>query len=216
MLKSIRKAQRAAIIVMALLASATSASAINSFGVKYKEGASFIEIRGKTTKPQAQLVESLLDKHKEAIKIVIMSGPGGDFHSGLQIGNAISEANVGVLVQSDDKCISACAFAALAADYLALSGKLMFHAPYLKVVPTTVTVSEIQQATGVAYSDLTVYLATHGYSIHFTKDLLEMTNHCKLLVIGSESDFGRAEDVTKPQQYKREIFDGCNLEKESQ
>lgn len=149
----------------------------------YKRDAHTLEISGPTTRQQAAQAITLLRAND--IKRVVMWGDGGDFYAGLAIGLEIQREGVTVQVPTGRRCVSACAFAAIAADNIMLGGELWFHAAYIPHYPTNVTLEKISlwgQQTGAQ----TLYYATKiDVPAVFIWEILTTTSPCKFLVVKS-------------------------------
>ena len=114
---------------------------------------------------------------------VTLSGNGGEYYAGLRLGNMIKKEGSVVIIPAGRTCVSACAFAALGSDRAIVDGELWFHAPYLTLVPTNVTILEITQMFGRAYVDMASYLVSVGVPVSFGHDLLVQTTTNKFIVI---------------------------------
>ena len=154
-----------------------------------------LTITGRTTNFQATAIYRHLRDHE--VLTVTMQGQGGDYYAGLRIGRLIEAEGSIVIIPANQRCVSACAFAALGGDRVIVDGELWFHTPYLRSVPTTVTLLEIAQMFGRAYVDMTSYLAMMGIPMSFGHDLLVRTTTSKFVVIddGSQIDRIRATET---------------------
>ena len=66
---------------------------------------------------------------------VAFSSPGGNFISGLIIGELLENLGVKVVVLPYDYCLSACAYAIMYARQLEIHGLVGFHLPYFDILP---------------------------------------------------------------------------------
>jgi hypothetical protein len=83
-----------------------------------------LAIAGVITTSDAGVVDGVLQLSRHArrpVKIVLIDSPGGEMVAGLEIADQVHRLNVPVLVLG--KCLSACAFIALAARSLTLRGR---------------------------------------------------------------------------------------------
>jgi hypothetical protein len=83
-----------------------------------------LAIGGVITSADARFVDSVLQltsRARRPVRIILFSSPGGEFVAGLEIADQVHRLGLPVLVQGD--CDSACAFIALAARKLTLSGR---------------------------------------------------------------------------------------------
>jgi hypothetical protein len=83
-----------------------------------------LAIGGVITSADAEVVDSVLQLTSRAhrpVKVILFSSPGGEFLAGLEIAGQVHRLGLPVLVRGE--CLSACAFIALAARKLTLSGR---------------------------------------------------------------------------------------------
>jgi hypothetical protein len=116
-----------------------------------------------------------------------MWGNGGDAFAGLAIGAAIHQKGVTVQIPSGARCISACAFAALAADKIMLGGELWFHHAYRPLVPTGKSLEDLER-DGQKIGAMTLY---YGHLIEvpaqFIYEVIATTSSCKFMVVDKTS-----------------------------
>ena len=166
------------VTAIALFVSATSANA----AVKMLDEHT-MQVSGNTTQRMAQEVIKNLALHD--VKRIVMWGNGGDAFAGFAIGAAIHKEGTTVQVPSGTLCISACAFAALAAEKIMLGGELWFHHAYRPQVPTTKSLMDLER-DGQKIGAITLY---YGHKIQvpaqFIYEVIATTSHCKFMVIDS-------------------------------
>ena len=163
--------------------------------VVYNDTTKNLTITGRTNNFQASSVYRYLRDND--VLTVTLQGEGGDYYAGLRLGRLIEAEGSVVIIPTNQRCVSACAFAALGGDRVIVDGELWFHTPYLTSVPTTVTILEIAQMFGRAYVDMTSYLASMGIPMSFGHDLLVRTTTSKFVVIddGGQIDRIRATET---------------------
>ncbi len=163
--------------------------------VVYDEITKNLEVSGMTTNYQATAVYRYMRDND--VLSVTLSGNGGEYYAGLRLGRLIEKEGSAVIIPTGATCVSACAFAALGADKIIVDGELWFHTPFLKVVPTNVTILEITQMFGRAYVDMATYLISMGIPTSFGHDLLVQTTTNKFIVIddGYQIERMRASEV---------------------
>jgi hypothetical protein len=163
--------------------------------VVYDDTTKNLTITGRTNNLQASSVYRYLRDND--VLTVTLQGDGGDYYAGLRIGRLIEAEGSVVVIPTNKRCVSACAFAALGGDRVIVDGELWFHTPYLTSVPTTVTILGITQMFGRAYVDMTSYLAMMGIPMSFGHDLLVRTTTSKFVVIddGAQIDRIRATET---------------------
>lgn len=175
----------------------------------YKRDAHTLEISGPTTRRQA--AEAIKEMRTNDIKRVIMWGEGGDFYAGLAIGIEIQREGASVQVPTGRRCVSACAFAAVASDKVMLGGELWFHTAYIPEYPLVFTLEQIStlgQQTGVQ----TLYYA---YKVDlpavFIWEIMGSTNACKFLVISDTSSVRQVTGAGFDDKinYRRRTVDEC-------
>lgn len=168
--------------ILALATPATSA-------VIYDEVTKSLTVTGMTTNYQAvQIYRVMKDKD---VLTVSLSGQGGDYYAGNRLGVLIKEEGSIVIIPSGSTCVSACAFAALGGNKIIVDGELWFHTPYLRSIPTGVTILEVAQMFGKAYVDMSSYLAMMGIPMSFGHDLLVRTTTSKFVVIDDGAQIDR-------------------------
>jgi hypothetical protein len=168
------------VTAIALFVSATSASA----AVKMLDEHT-LQVSGNTTQRMAQEVVKQLALHD--VKRIVMWGNGGDAFAGLAIGAAIHNEGVTLQIPSGTRCISACAFAALAADKIMLGGELWFHHAYRPMVPTSKSLEDLERE-GQKIGAITLF---YGHRIEvpaqFIYEVIATTSSCKFLVVDKSS-----------------------------
>lgn len=173
--------------------------------VNYDPDTHTMEISGFTTSEMA--VEVFIIMSREEVASVIIEGPGGDYTSGLYIGNRIREEGSTVIIREGTTCVSACAFSALGGSKIILSGELLFHTPFMPLVPSAVTILDIAQRHGEAYAEMLFYFHDNGYSMAFGLHLIKNTSPCRFVVITDIESIEkiRSADPTGPLNYRHTI-----------
>lgn len=132
-----------------------------------------------------QVSRAIKELEEKEISTVFMYGPGGLYYAGLRLGEAIKEANVRVIIPKGKRCVSACAFASLGGREVLSDGEVWFHVPFRQGVSTNKTLMELGREDGVAFLDMTEYLAKvtedSKWAFEFSKRLLRQTSYCKFL-----------------------------------
>jgi hypothetical protein len=189
-----------------LLITATAASA----GVNYDPVTRSLEVSGYTTMRQVQAAN--LEMRSNEVLTVILSGPGGDYYAGLALGRAIRKEGANVIIPENSTCVSACAFAALGGERVIVDGELWFHAPYLTMAPTNVTILDITHKFGIAYLDMSAYLSEQSISILLANDIIRRTSTCKFIVVDSGEEITKLRSGEFPHThtgYNYKILDKC-------
>lgn len=179
------------LIAAITLAVASPAAAL----VVYDETTKNLAVSGTTTNYQASAVYRYMRDND--VLSVTLSGNGGEYYAGIRLGRLIKAEGSTVIIPAEKTCVSACAFAALGGDKIIVDGELWFHAPYLTLVPTNVSILEITQMFGRAYVDMSIYLARVGVPMSFGYDILVQTTTGKFIVIddGYQIDRMRATEA---------------------
>lgn len=162
-------------------------------GVQYNEHQRALIISGPTSSYQALMAFNVFSEHD--VDTVYMYGTGGEMDAGLKIGDMIAKSGARVIVPSKQDCISACAFAALAAAEIHVDGRMLLHRPFTMYVPSMATVEDIAAHYGAAYLRVAMYLDTHGYPISVTKQIMENTSPCKFIALSDEAEIYHARDA---------------------
>ena len=189
-----------------LLIAATNAFA----GVNYDPVTRSLEVSGYTTMRQVQAAN--LEMRSNEVLTVILSGPGGDYYAGLALGRAIRKEGANVIIPENSTCVSSCAFASLGGERVIVDGELWFHAPYLTMAPTTVTILDIAHKFGIAYLDLSVYFSEQSISILLANDIIRRTANCKFIVVDSGEEITKLRSGEFPHTrtgYNYKILDNC-------
>ena len=189
-----------------LLIAATNAFA----GVNYDPVTRSLEVSGYTTMRQVQAAN--LEMRSNEVLTVILSGPGGDYYAGLALGRAIRKEGANVIIPENSTCVSSCAFASLGGERVIVDGELWFHAPYLTMAPTTVTILDITHKFGIAYLDLSVYFSEQSISILLANDIIRRTANCKFIVVDSGEEITKLRSGEFPHTrtgYNYKILDNC-------
>jgi len=191
---------------IALIVTATTASA----GVSYDPVTRSLEVSGYTTMRQVQAAN--LEMRSNEVLTVILSGPGGDYYAGMALGRAIRNEGANVIIPENSTCVSACAFASLGGERVIVDGELWFHAPYLTMAPTNVTILDITHKFGIAYLDMPVYLSEQGVSIRLANDIIRRTSTCKFIVVDSGEEITKLRSGEFPHThtgYQHKILNNC-------
>lgn len=154
--------------------------------VVFNEETKSLEISGMTTLQQAIEVFQIMKDN--VVLTVIIHGNGGDYNAGTTIGRMIREEGSTVIVPDGKRAVSAAALAALGGENIIIDGELWFHAPYMIVVPTGVTILDITQKFGEVYIDMVGYLAQMDIPISFSIDILVRTAVDRFIVIDDEAE----------------------------
>ena len=188
-----------------LLTTATSTMA----AVTYVPATKLLQITGTTTGWQVAQVTAIMQA--EDVRIVQLSGPGGDFYAGLRLGSAIREEGATVIIPTKKTCISACAFAALGGSDVLVDGKLWFHRPYLQSVRTTTSSEDYAGLVTGAILDAARYIARMGYSLQFFTAPLSKSSPCKFYTLSKGEDLakGKGEAWAEAEAVNWEILDLC-------
>lgn len=191
-------------IFLTLVAGSASAA------VSYDETTRSLTVSGPTTQYQVQATYLAMSSNE--VLTVILSGPGGSYYSGMALGRVIRSEGANVIVPEGAICVSACAFATLGAERIIVDGELWFHAPYLMLVPTNVTILDIAQNFGKAYLDMSVYLSQQGVSVLFANDIMAKTSTCKFIVIDDGSEITKLRSGEFPHTrtgYQHTVLNNC-------
>lgn len=149
--------------------------------VEYDEATSSLKIFGETSPwTTAQALKVLAENE---VGTVYMAGPGGHLYEAFKLGRAIAAEGARVIIPAGKDCVSACAFAALAADEIHVDGRLLLHRPFFMAVPVNEDLDSISGHFGIGYLDLAAYLAEHGYPISVTTQIVRGTRYCKFIVV---------------------------------
>jgi len=167
------------LFAVALLGATTANAAVKMIGEHT------LQITGNTTQTQAQQVMFSLQKHD--VKRVVMWGNGGDYFAGNMIGTMLKEEGVVVQIPTNRRCISACAFAALAGNKVLLGGELWFHRPYRPMYLPDESLTEIEGSAQSAGMHQAYYAYIMDFPIRFVHEMINTTSTCKYIVIWKTS-----------------------------
>ena len=134
------------------------------------------------------LIEVLGIENPETL--VIMS-PGGAMSGALAIGEFLKNSDISVLIREETSCMSACAFAVMAANDLEIRGNLMFHTPYFPLVSTQETLDSLFLTSSVSHLILIEWFVYNGYTLEFYRKILENTSITTYINFTSTADFAR-------------------------
>lgn len=162
-------------------------------GVHFNETTQVLKVSGQTTLSQYFGVIKGFETYE--VKKVTMQGPGGYFFVSLNIGRYLMEQNARVEIPAGQLCVSACAFAAIAAQEVDVRGSLWFHAPYLPAAPTDKTIHEIASSYSEVYIKMDRYILEVGYSSNFSFKLIEHTSPCKFITVSTAEELITLRDV---------------------
>lgn len=199
MLKTISAAALLAVLALPAAASVT-----------YDDATKSLTVSGPTTIYQVQAAYIAMSSNE--VITVLLSGPGGNYYAGMALGRVIRSEGANVIVPEGAVCVSACAFAALGGERVLVDGELWFHAPYLTMVPTNVSILEVAQQFGKAYLDMSVYLSQQGVSILFANDIMKKTSTCKFIVIKDGEEITKLRSGEFPHSrtdYQYNLLDNC-------
>jgi hypothetical protein len=174
---------RAAITAMAVLFAipATLFALPAAADVTYDEATRSLKIYGPTSQFQSIMVHRAFANHE--IDTIYMQGPGGELYAGLEIGRQIRKSGARVIIPARADCVSACAFAAMAAEEIHIDGRMLLHRPYMNAIPTIHSIEEVAAKFGIGYLDTTQYLIDMGYKAHLFKQMLRETSFCKFILV---------------------------------
>lgn len=170
-----------------------------------------LTISGNTTRVQAVLVEQALKRND--VERIVMWGNGGDFFSGLAIGIMIKESGATVQIPTGARCVSACAFAAIAAEKIMVGGELWFHKAYRPSYNTLESLEDIDQDGQRIGITLSYYAYKLDLPLRFMFEVVGTTTSCKFLVIDSTLSaraLQAASFDTNNFRYKRSYADTCH------
>jgi len=153
--------------------------------VVYDKGTDSLTIFGNTDNLQLALVQRAFKENH--VGTIYMKGNGGLFYTGLALGRAIRESGARVIIPTGTECISACAFAAIASEEVHVDGALLFHRPYMQLVPTNATIEEISGYTGGGYLDGAMYIVEMGYPLSWVKQMIVSTSPCLFIKVVDEA-----------------------------
>jgi len=173
--------------------------------IKWDEESLTVKLIGPTTEFRRLLLIDVFAEHN--VSTIVMYGPGGNFYTGLLIGEMIREEGATVIIPNGKECISACAFSALGASKLIVEGDLLFHRPYRTNISTFVPIEEVMAEGGRVYLDMAYYIMDMGYSFYFAKSLIWDTSPCKFIKIQDLSKL--RVDILKQPDVKFSYDDKC-------
>lgn len=172
--------------VMALAVAAACYMAPANAGVSFDPEYRALTISGVSDQLQVNQAFEAFEEYGDDIDTVFMYGPGGYLFAGLQMGDLIHSKGVTVIVPSNKKCISACAFAALGGENIYLNGEIWFHGPYYQAIPIYIELGEIAPHHVPAYFEIIRYMQRMGYRLLMAEKILADTTYCKFLVTGDD------------------------------
>ena len=169
--------------------------------VTYDKESNVLWIDGETTRKSRTEIEKVLTDNNP--KFIMMQGPGGDFYSGLAIGYMLENYHVVITGQ----CASACAASALGARQISFLNKaqLMFHGPFVKMVPINFTFEEYSLYIVKAWIDFDIYLNNMGVSSQFTKHMSRNSNYCKLTIVETQEQLKMIKEDRYPSLPNRDF-----------
>jgi len=167
-----------------LLAAALSMPTAAGAGVTYDADTHTMTITGETTPYTLVRVNAVMSDND--VDTVFMSGPGGHFYASLDIGRAIRMEGARVIIPRGEKCVSACAFAALGATVVHADGDWLFHQPYIPMVPLNATLEDVARKHGAAYLDIAEYLVEMGRDIGLAKRIMLVGSVCRFVRMASD------------------------------
>lgn len=180
-------------------------------GVVYDFETSTLTIEGENNRNQLAAVRRAVETHGDDIDTVVMTGQGGMFNVGLDIGMIIFENEYPVVIPDDEFCVSACAIAAIASSDLSIQGTLLFHRPFFPVIPVSASIEEISTNIGRLYLDMTEYLLNIGYSVELSRRLVMLTNHCAFVEIVSNEQLDSFRMGSNPiSETNTRVIDRCD------
>lgn len=122
---------------------------------------------------------------------LVMHSPGGFMIEAYQLGFAIRQMGVAVLIAEGNACLSACAFAVMASDNLHVNGLLGFHSPYIEEVPSGMSIESFGAMERGVMLQMMTYSVMLGYSIGLVADIHEYTTRDEYIVFDDEADLNR-------------------------
>lgn len=169
-----------------------------------------LEISGQTDSLQLLLVRGVLAKGET--DTIYMWGNGGSYYAGLEIGRMIRESGARVIIPSGQRCISACAFAAMASKDVLVDGELLIHRPYVTQVPSMLTIDDLAGKYGEVYLHGVKYLLEMGYSFDFAALVIAKTSPCVLFIVDKSETLRALKSVKLP---TLQTVDSCKDQPES-
>ena len=170
-----------------------------------------LTISGNTTRVQAAQVQQVLKRND--VERIVMWGNGGDFFSGLAIGLMIKESEATVQIPSGARCVSACAFAAIASKKILVGGELWFHKAYRPSYNTLESLEDIDKDGQRIGITLSYYAYKLDLPLRFMFEVVGTTTSCKFLVINSTRSaraLQAASFDTDDFRYQRGYADTCH------
>lgn len=170
-----------------------------------------LTISGNTTRVQAAQVQQVLKRND--VERIVMWGNGGDFFSGLAIGLMIKESEATVQIPSGTRCVSACAFAAIASEKIMVGGELWFHKAYRPSYGPLESLEDIDKDGQRIGITLSYYAYKLDLPLRFMFEVVGTTTSCKFLVIDSTRSaraLQAASFDTDDFRYQRGYIDTCH------
>lgn len=126
------------------------------------------------------VVKSYLDKGD--YDTIGLNSEGGYLEAGLMLGSLIEDYDLKVLLIPGALCLSACAFATMAADEIENYGVIGFHSHYQTYVNTLSSIDDLLKAYSSETLILAGYANSHGYSNKFLMELFDKTDRSSYIV----------------------------------
>ena len=150
-------------------------------GVTYDEKSNTVAVTGETNVFQRMELSRVIGERDPYI--IYMSGQGGSFMEGMFEGWILRRSNAVVIIPDGQDCVSACAYAAMAANNLAIKGRLLLHRPFFSAAPAMRSPDWFAGKSGEGYLMMTRYLLELDYPLSFALYIVTHSNPCKLVVI---------------------------------
>lgn len=99
---------------------------------------------------------------------------GGLVIEAYDLGYYLKENNINVVIEENDKCVSACAFAVSVQDEITLENEegLLFHMPYTDSVPTTMSLQEYRRDNSISLLYTMRYMLDNNFSMDFIEIII--------------------------------------------
>ena len=133
---------------------------------------------------------------------VAFSSPGGNFISGLILGELLEDLGVRVVILPYDYCLSSCAYAIMYARQLEIHGLVGFHLPYFGVLPKDITeLSDLLSEHANILYNLRLWIIDHFGDDSVYVHMIKYTDIYHYAMIDSNRDLADLKNPEIPTEF---------------
>ncbi len=122
------------------------------------------------------------------IENLIMESNGGLMSEAIVLGKFLQVTDTKLIIEENSLCVSACAFAVMAAKELDLKGKLVFHTPYYPSISSEMSLYDLSKVSSLMTIELVHWFVENGYSFKFLKLMYDLTSNERHMVFSNIDD----------------------------